>query len=99
MDTMATHTSPSPQADANALFGAPSAVAPPIETPALIAAMLESGKGISDLIFSPGRPPQVEKHGELIAVAMPDGADAASRKTPRGSRAISSAATSRRCAR
>ena len=34
--------------------------------------MLDSGKGISDLIFSPGRPPQVEKHGELIAVAFPD---------------------------
>jgi hypothetical protein len=26
-----------------------------IATPALIVAMLESGKGISDLIFSPGR--------------------------------------------
>jgi twitching motility protein PilT len=42
-----------------------------IETPALIIAMLESGKGISDLIFSPGRPPQVERHGELVAVAVP----------------------------
>lgn len=34
-------------------------------------AMLDSGKGISDLIFSPGRPPQVEKHGELTPVAIP----------------------------
>jgi twitching motility protein PilT len=42
-----------------------------IETSALIAAMLDSGKGISDLIFSPGRPPQVEQHGELVAVAVP----------------------------
>lgn len=40
-------------------------------TPALIAAMLESGSGISDLIFSPGRPPQVERHGNLTAVAVP----------------------------
>jgi twitching motility protein PilT len=42
-----------------------------METPALIAAMLDSGKGISDLIFSPGRPPQVEQHGELVAVKVP----------------------------
>jgi twitching motility protein PilT len=44
----------------------------PIGTPALIQAMLESGKGISDLIFTPGRPPQVEKHGSLEAVSIPD---------------------------
>jgi twitching motility protein PilT len=33
--------------------------------------MLNSGPGvgISDLVFSPGRPPQVERHGELTAVA------------------------------
>jgi twitching motility protein PilT len=42
-----------------------------IETPALILAMLNSGKGISDLIFSPGRPPQVERHGELAGVPIP----------------------------
>jgi Tfp pilus assembly pilus retraction ATPase PilT len=30
--------------------------------------MLSVGKGISDLIFSPGRPPQVERHGELTAI-------------------------------
>ena len=34
--------------------------------------MLDSGTGISDLIFSPGRPPQVEKYGELVSVAIPD---------------------------
>ncbi len=50
------------------LFGhaAPSAV----DTPSLIAAMLESGKGISDLVFSPGRPPQVERHGELVPASV-----------------------------
>jgi twitching motility protein PilT len=40
-------------------------------TAALITAMLDSGKGISDLIFSPGRPPQVEKHGQLKPVVIP----------------------------
>jgi twitching motility protein PilT len=34
--------------------------------------MLASGAGISDLVFSPGRPPQVEKHGELVAVQVPE---------------------------
>ena len=38
---------------------------------AMIMAMLDSGEGISDLIFSPGRPPQVEQHGHLTAVAIP----------------------------
>ena len=43
-----------------------------IATPALISAMLDSGKGISDLIFSPGRPPQVEKQGNLVSVDVPE---------------------------
>ena len=38
----------------------------------MIVVMLEAGEGISDLIFSPGRPPQVEQHGQLTPVAMPD---------------------------
>ena len=42
-----------------------------IETAALIQEMLGSGAGISDLIFSPGRPPQVERFGELAPVAVP----------------------------
>jgi twitching motility protein PilT len=37
-------------------------------TPAVITKMLDSGAGISDLVFSPGRPPQVERYGELAAV-------------------------------
>ena len=52
------------------LFGALPAQ-PTIATPALITAMLDSGAGISDLIFSPGRPPQVERHGELRPVDIP----------------------------
>jgi twitching motility protein PilT len=39
-------------------------------TPSVIWGMLDSGSGISDLIFSPGRPPQVEKHGELVPVEV-----------------------------
>jgi twitching motility protein PilT len=50
------------------LFGPLTAAPPPFSTPAVIGAMLDSGSGISDLIFSPGRPPQVEKHGELSPV-------------------------------
>ena len=42
-----------------------------IATPKLILAMLESGKGVSDLLFTPGRPPQVEKHGSLEGVTIP----------------------------
>jgi twitching motility protein PilT len=50
----------------------PAASAPEMSTQRLIIAMLESGKGISDLIFSPGRPPQVEKQGNLTPVAIPE---------------------------
>jgi twitching motility protein PilT len=50
------------------LFG--SAGTRAIETPALIQQMLASGAGISDLIFSPGRPPQVERFGELVPVTI-----------------------------
>jgi twitching motility protein PilT len=39
-------------------------------TQAMILAMLNSGKGVSDLILSPGRPPQVELHGQLTPVAI-----------------------------
>ncbi len=69
--TTAVHE-PADIASESQLFGAPSAQPPVITTTALIAAMLDAGPGISDLIFSPGRPPQVERHGELQAVAIPD---------------------------
>jgi twitching motility protein PilT len=32
--------------------------------------MIDSGRGISDLVFSMGRPPQVEQHGELVPVEI-----------------------------
>src|SRR6185436_11669571 len=37
-----------------------------VPTDQLISAMLQQREGVSDLIFSPGRPPQVEAKGELI---------------------------------
>jgi twitching motility protein PilT len=40
-------------------------------TEALLAAMLHASEGVSDLIFSPGRPPQVEIHGQLIPLQVP----------------------------
>ena len=42
-----------------------------VATPALLSAMLRAGEKISDLIFSPGRPPQVQVYGQLIAVQVP----------------------------
>jgi twitching motility protein PilT len=40
-------------------------------TTALLGAMLRTHEHVSDLIFSPGRPPQVEVHGRLLAVQAP----------------------------
>jgi len=59
-----------PSAVDDGLFAGASGSALTITTPAVITAMLESGAGISDLILSPLRPPQVEKHGALTAVAI-----------------------------
>src|SRR5256886_10522967 len=42
-----------------------------VATPALLAAMLRAAEKISDLIFSPGRPPQVQVYGQLIPVKVP----------------------------
>jgi twitching motility protein PilT len=72
MDTAISDASSLHSRDADVLFGVPCDALLAIGTPALITAMLESSPGISDLIFSPARPPQVEKHGELTAVDVPD---------------------------
>ena len=37
-----------------------------VPTQQLIASMLKDREGVSDLIFSPGRPPQIETKGELV---------------------------------
>jgi twitching motility protein PilT len=72
MDTAISDASSINSRDADVLFGVRGDALLAIGTPALITAMLESNPGISDLIFSPARPPQVEKHGELTAVDVPD---------------------------
>src|SRR5947208_9999863 len=41
-----------------------------IHTAQLIAAMLKSHGHVSDLIFSPGRPPQVEVSGQLVGLSF-----------------------------
>ena len=50
------------------LFGTSDTRAVP--TDKVIGTMLDAGTGISDLIFSPGRAPQVERFGELIEVKV-----------------------------
>lgn len=52
---------PSPAASATA----------PMATPSIISAMLRTSRRASDLIFSPGRLPQVEANGQLIGVKIP----------------------------
>src|ERR1700752_878282 len=41
-----------------------------VPTQALLAAMLRASEKVSDLIFSPGRPPQVEVYGQLVSVQV-----------------------------
>ena len=41
-----------------------------IPTPVLLSGMLRASEKVSDLVFSPGRPPQVEIHGQLTAVEI-----------------------------
>ncbi len=56
-------------AEVNAtLFGTSTPRVVPTDT--IIRTMLDVGNGISDLIFSPGRPPQVERYGELVEVKV-----------------------------
>jgi twitching motility protein PilT len=58
------------QAMANtpAQAAAPAQASAPFSTPALLAAMLRSAPRISDLFFSPGKPPMVEVNGKLAPV-------------------------------
>jgi len=49
-------------------FLEPSKGSTPHGTNALLAAMLRANAQVSDLIFSPGRLPQIEVHGQLISV-------------------------------
>jgi twitching motility protein PilT len=58
-----------PATRTTAVAGTAAAPAPaPFSTPALLAAMLKTSSKISDLFFSPGKPPLVEISGKLTAV-------------------------------
>ncbi|HKV06032.1 MAG TPA: PilT/PilU family type 4a pilus ATPase [Candidatus Acidoferrales bacterium] len=50
---------------------APVEKAPPVATPTIIASMLRASEKTSDLIFSPGRAPQVEISGQLAQLKIP----------------------------
>jgi twitching motility protein PilT len=54
------------------LFGVTTGQGPAAFTDGMIKTMLGAGEGVSDLVFSPGRPAQVEKHGELTGVDIAD---------------------------
>jgi twitching motility protein PilT len=54
---------------ASAVPAAPAAA--PVATNTIIATMLRAAPKISDLIFSPGRAPQVEVNGELVQLKIP----------------------------
>ena len=56
--------SPASPAPAAAPEGAPQV----LPTPVILGAMLRAVKNVSDLIFSPGRFPQVEQNGQLVEV-------------------------------
>ena len=62
---MATPPNPAPAPAAAA--PAPTQMPP---TPVILGAMLRSAKQVSDLIFSPGRMPQVEQNGQLVGVKI-----------------------------
>jgi twitching motility protein PilT len=49
----------------SAAVAAPATTPAPIPTPALLTAMLRTSSKISDLFFSPGKPPMVEVNGRL----------------------------------
>ncbi len=61
-----TQVPPAATAPAAPPEGAPQA----LPTPVILGAMLRSAKNVSDLIFSPGRYPQVEQTGQLVEVKV-----------------------------
>ena len=61
---------PQPPKPTSAAPAAPAAPAEPVSTPTIIASMLRAHPKTSDLIFSPGRAPQVETGGQLIQLKI-----------------------------
>ena len=63
-------TTPPPAAPATGPSAAPAAAPKPPATQIVLATMLKVSPSVSDLIFSPGRPPQVELSGQLTPVKV-----------------------------
>lgn len=65
-------STPSTSSPATPTGQAAPAAAPagPVSTPNLIVSMLRAAKGSSDLIFSPGRAPQVDLNGQLMQLKI-----------------------------
>ena len=63
-------TTPNPAAPAAPTPTPEAAAAQMLPTPVILGAMLRSAKNVSDLIFSPGRFPQVEQSGQLVPVKV-----------------------------
>ncbi|MBZ5699733.1 MAG: PilT/PilU family type 4a pilus ATPase [Acidobacteriia bacterium] len=63
-------TLPSQTLGANADASSTAPSAPKVSTAAIVATMLQVSKQVSDLIFSPGRAPQVEINGQLKEVKI-----------------------------
>ncbi|MCU1296696.1 MAG: twitching motility protein [Acidobacteriaceae bacterium] len=72
VNAVAAPAASSPAASSASAGATATAPAPaPISTPVLLAAMLRTSSKISDLFFSPGRPPLVEIDGKLAAAGIP----------------------------
>jgi twitching motility protein PilT len=63
-------TQPQPPAPASTPVTTPAAAAAPVPTATIISSMLRASGKISDLIFSPGRAPQVEISGQLAQLKI-----------------------------
>ena len=66
METLSPKLAEAPNAAPNAPVAAPSSGK--VSTAAIVATMLQVSKHVSDLIFSPGRTPQIELNGQLQGV-------------------------------
>jgi twitching motility protein PilT len=64
-------TQPQPPPPAATPVTKPAVAAPPVPTATIISSMLRASGKISDLIFSPGRAPQVEISGQLAQLKIP----------------------------
>jgi twitching motility protein PilT len=67
MSTPPSPPAPTPTGGEAAPAAAPAQMLP---TPVILGAMLRSAKNVSDLIFSPGRFPQIEQNGQLVPVKI-----------------------------